>query len=162
MKKWVEQHTGAFDLKTHSKKNFKMTPPRLLPRIIDQMREIACLALFFYGSSQLGMVIDFALSVELHRKSTINHIVNQRKAPKRYHAKMLLHWALCLVQSNPIQLGQCCDNRPSVLQYTFCAEWACMKWAEFTAITQGIGNLSSLVICPTTGFCNRTLLTIPS
>ena len=59
-----------------------MEAPPLLCKIIEQMREIACFTILIRGSSQLEQLIDFTLSVELHRKVTIKLNGTQRKLRK--------------------------------------------------------------------------------
>ena len=41
--------------------NFKSEAPRLLHKLIEQTREIACFDVFFYGSFQLGSLLGSAL-----------------------------------------------------------------------------------------------------
>ena len=95
--KWSQTIYRSLRFKDTFSKCFKTEAPRLWRKIGDQMRELACFALFSHGSSQLGQLIDLTLRRELHRKVTIKPNGNHRKARKQCFNLWVLVWALCLV-----------------------------------------------------------------
>ena len=74
-----------------------MEAPPLLCKIMEQMREIACFAFFFHGSSQLEQLIHGSLRRELHKNVTINPNANHKNPRKQcFNLKVLVKF-LCLV-----------------------------------------------------------------
>ena len=88
----------SFCLKTYFQRNFKSEAPQLQCKTNEQMREIARFAFFSHGSSQLGSLIYYSLSPELHRKATLNHNANHKSSRKQCFNIKALYNFLCLVQ----------------------------------------------------------------